>query len=179
MDSSYYPLYPNASGTHQSLSYHDPHRRAQHHPMAAPALLSSQEESNIFGFLDAFDWDLDESVGAGMPPFDPSLPSGPTAGSQNTVQSQQMNVDPYFLDGELEWKIINYSQAHVCLQPNGKDLSRRSRCIRSTCRYLRLLPFLRHLNLNPNYNINNSYLKCVCRLQRYPIPARAARPSRS
>ncbi|CAE7224200.1 unnamed protein product [Rhizoctonia solani] len=34
------------------------------------ALLSSAEESNIFGFLDAFDWDLDESVGASMPAFD-------------------------------------------------------------------------------------------------------------
>lgn len=47
-------------------------------------LLSSAEENSIFGFLDALDWDLDESVGAGMPAFD----SGAAAGS--------MDVDPYF-----------------------------------------------------------------------------------
>ncbi|KAF8607693.1 hypothetical protein BDV93DRAFT_519707 [Ceratobasidium sp. AG-I] len=116
---SRYPLYyPNASGTHQSAPYHHPQQpqhsqhphhsqqqHPQHHQMAAPALLSSQEESNIFGFLDAFDWDLDESVGAGMPPFDPSLPSGPAGGSQNPVQSQQMNVDPYFLDAQRQGSV--------------------------------------------------------------------------
>ncbi|CUA70278.1 hypothetical protein RSOLAG22IIIB_00633 [Rhizoctonia solani] len=45
------------------------------------ALLSSAEESNIFGFLDAFDWDLDESVGAGMPaiPVNVNVAGGPEA----------------------------------------------------------------------------------------------------
>ncbi|KAG8696254.1 hypothetical protein FRC09_008632 [Ceratobasidium sp. 395] len=64
--------------------------------MSAPALLSSTEESNIFNYLDAFDWELDESVGAGMPPFDPSLPSGPAAGPP--MGMQHMDVDPYFSD---------------------------------------------------------------------------------
>ncbi|QRV72681.1 helix loop helix DNA-binding domain protein [Ceratobasidium sp. AG-Ba] len=59
-------------------------------------LLSSAEESNIFNYLDAFDWELDESVGAGMPPFDPSLPA---AGPPMPVQ--HMDVDPYFADGKF------------------------------------------------------------------------------
>ncbi|KAH7343897.1 hypothetical protein B0J17DRAFT_714053 [Rhizoctonia solani] len=59
------------------------------------ALLSSAEESNIFGFLDAFDWDLDESVGAGMPAFDsgtmpPAIAAGPDA------PQIAMDVDPFY-----------------------------------------------------------------------------------
>ncbi|CAE6476293.1 unnamed protein product [Rhizoctonia solani] len=34
------------------------------------SLISPAEESNVFGFPDAFNWDLDESVGAGMPAVD-------------------------------------------------------------------------------------------------------------
>ncbi|KAG8745563.1 hypothetical protein FRC10_007741 [Ceratobasidium sp. 414] len=61
-------------------------------------LLSSAEESNIFNYLDAFDWELDESVGAGMPSFDPSLPPGP--GGAQPMPMQHMDVDPYFQDGQ-------------------------------------------------------------------------------
>jgi hypothetical protein len=63
------------------------------------ALLSSAEENNILGYLDALDWELDDSVGAGMPVFDPSLSSGPSTGPQIPIQ-HPMDVDPYFQDGE-------------------------------------------------------------------------------
>lgn len=58
------------------------------------ALLSSAEESNIFGFLDAFDWDLDESVGASMPAFDSvAIPANVNvaAGPQ-----EAMDIDPFY-----------------------------------------------------------------------------------
>jgi hypothetical protein len=81
----YHVHYPNASGT--ATPQTRPHSHYQ--PiMSAHALLSSAEESNIFGFLDAFDWDLDESVGAGMPAFDSGSAAGP--------EQISMDVDPYF-----------------------------------------------------------------------------------
>ncbi|KAJ1308547.1 hypothetical protein OPQ81_004247 [Rhizoctonia solani] len=59
------------------------------------ALLSSAEESNIFGYLDAFDWDLDESVGAGMPAFDSgTMPSIVAAGPE--APQIAMDVEPYY-----------------------------------------------------------------------------------
>lgn len=71
-----YRQYPNASGS-VPTSGQQFHHQLQY-PPGMSHLLSSAEENNIFGFLDAFDWDLDESVGAGMPAYD----SGPAAGPE-------------------------------------------------------------------------------------------------
>ncbi|KDN48167.1 hypothetical protein RSAG8_03183, partial [Rhizoctonia solani AG-8 WAC10335] len=79
--------YPNASGPAAPAHHHQPPQYA----MNNNALLSSAEESNIFGFLDAFDWDVDESVGAGMPAFEPGTMAPVAAGPETP-----MDVDPYY-----------------------------------------------------------------------------------
>ncbi|CAE6423967.1 unnamed protein product [Rhizoctonia solani] len=90
--------YPNASG--QMHAQPRPRTRPRPSPHLHPrqyamnnALLSSAEESNIFGFLDDFDWDLDESVGAGMPAFDSG--TMPVAAGPETPQIP-MEVDSYY-----------------------------------------------------------------------------------
>ncbi|CAE6454753.1 unnamed protein product [Rhizoctonia solani] len=87
----YYNYHPvNASV--RSPRYHRPRPYA----MNNNALLSSAEESNIFGFLDAFDWDLDESVGAGMPAFDSSaIPVNVNVDVAAGPESA-MDVDPFY-----------------------------------------------------------------------------------
>ncbi|QRW01727.1 helix loop helix DNA-binding domain protein [Ceratobasidium sp. AG-Ba] len=118
---SRYVYYPNASGLAPPHSVHHHHQQQQHHlaqvhhhhhqhrqhPAMSSTLLSSAEESNIFNYLDAFDWELDESVGAGMPPFDPSLPA---AGPPMPVQ--HMDVDPYFADVQRPAQMHPFNAPH-------------------------------------------------------------------
>ncbi|CEL59449.1 hypothetical protein RSOLAG1IB_03382 [Rhizoctonia solani AG-1 IB] len=96
----------------------------QHHVMSN-ALLSSAEESNIFGFLDAFDWDLDESVGAGMPAFDSgtSMLSAVAAGPETPQIA--MDVDPFFAQRQSA-PLVPFGLAHQSPPPPQPPLSIRT-----------------------------------------------------
>ncbi|KAF8759799.1 helix loop helix domain [Rhizoctonia solani] len=111
--------YPNTSGQLYARPRPAPphfhpqqqQQQQQQHAMSN-ALLSSAEESNIFGFLDAFDWDLDESVGAGMPAFDSgtSMPSAVAAGPE--APQIAMDVDPFFGEAQRQSALVPFGVAH-------------------------------------------------------------------
>ncbi|CAE6424704.1 unnamed protein product [Rhizoctonia solani] len=112
--------YPNTSGqVHPRLRPAAPHFHPQHHQQRyamSNALLSSAEESNIFGFLDAFDWDLDESVGAGMPAFDSGTSMQTAVAAGPETPQIAMDVDPFFAQRQSA-PLVPFGVAHQSPPP--------------------------------------------------------------
>ncbi|KAF8742897.1 helix loop helix domain, partial [Rhizoctonia solani] len=124
--------YPNTSGQVYARPrpapphFHPQQQQQQQQHAMSNALLSSAEESNIFGFLDAFDWDLDESVGAGMPAFDSGTNMPPAVAAGPEAPQIAMDVDPFFGEAQRQSALVPFGVAHRSPPPPPPSLSIRT-----------------------------------------------------